>query len=101
SSPHLARHSFPTRRSSDLATEAGVKDVQNLSEFIIQNNIKAIFVESSVPRRTIEALQKSVLSKNHKVQIGGSLYSDALGNPGTEDRKSTRLNSSHVKSSYA
>src|SRR5690606_15335645 len=44
------------------ATEAGVKDVQNLSEFIIQNNIKAIFVESSVPRRTIEALQKSVLS---------------------------------------
>src|SRR5690606_12841 len=67
------------------ATEAGVKDVQNLSEFIIQNNIKAIFVESSVPRRTIEALQKSVLSKNHKVQIGGSLYSDALGNPRTEE----------------
>jgi manganese/zinc/iron transport system substrate-binding protein len=67
------------------ATEAGVKDVQNLSEFIIQNNIKAIFVESSVPRRTIEALQESVLSKNHNVEIGGSLYSDALGNPGTEE----------------
>ncbi len=67
------------------ATEAGVMDVQNLSEFIIQNNIKAIFVESSVPRRTIEALQESVLSKNHNVIIGGSLYSDALGNPGTEE----------------
>ncbi|PHR13680.1 MAG: manganese transporter [Aequorivita sp.] len=65
------------------ATEAGVKDVQNLSEFIIQNNIKAIFVESSVPRRTIEALQQAVLSKKHNVEIGGSLYSDALGNPGT------------------
>ncbi len=65
------------------ATEAGVKDVQNLSEFIIKNNIKAIFVESSVPRRTIEALQQAVLSKKHNVEIGGSLYSDALGNPGT------------------
>ncbi len=67
------------------ATEAGVKDVQNLSEFIIQNNIKAVFVESSVPRRTIEALQQAVLSKHHNVAIGGSLYSDALGNPGTDE----------------
>ena len=67
------------------ATEAGVRDVQKLSDFIIANNVKAIFVESSVPRRTIEALQAAVLSKNHEVAIGGSLYSDALGNPGTEE----------------
>jgi len=67
------------------ATEAGVKDVQNLSNFIIENDIKAIFVESSVPRRTIEALRESVLSKNHNVEIGGSLYSDALGDRGTEE----------------
>ena len=65
------------------ATEAGVQDVQRLSEFIIENNVKAIFIESSVPRRTIEALQEAVLSKNHEVVIGGSLYSDALGNAGT------------------
>ena len=67
------------------ATEAGVRDVQKLSEFIIENDVKAIFVESSVPRRTIEALQAAVLSKKHNVEIGGSLYSDALGNPGTEE----------------
>jgi len=67
------------------ATEAGVRDVQKLSDFIIANNVKAIFVESSVPRRTIEALQAAVLSKNHEVAIGGSLYSDALGNPGTDE----------------
>ena len=67
------------------ATEAGVRDVQNLSEYIIENDVKAIFVESSVPRRTIEALQASVLSKKHQVEIGGSLYSDALGNPGTPE----------------
>jgi manganese/zinc/iron transport system substrate-binding protein len=61
------------------ATEAGVQDVQRLSDFIIENKVKAIFIESSVPRRTIEALQEAVLSKNHEVTIGGSLFSDALG----------------------
>lgn len=65
------------------ATEAGVQDVQKLSEFIITNKIKAIFVESSVPKRTIEALIEAVNSKGHQVEIGGSLYSDALGNKGT------------------
>lgn len=65
------------------ATEAGVQDVQKLSAFIINNNVKAIFVESSVPKRTIEALQAAVNSKGHNVIIGGSLYSDALGNAGT------------------
>ncbi|MGK0385447.1 MAG: manganese/zinc/iron transport system substrate-binding protein [Patiriisocius sp.] len=67
------------------ATEAGVQDVQKLSEFIINNNVKAIFIESSVPRRTIEALQAAVLSKDHEVIIGGSLFSDALGNAGTPE----------------
>jgi manganese/zinc/iron transport system substrate-binding protein len=65
------------------ATEAGVKDVQRLSAFIIENNVKALFVESSVPRRTIEALQAAVISKGSNVVIGGSLYSDALGDEGT------------------
>ena len=65
------------------ATEAGVQDVQNLSAFIIEKKVKAIFIESSVPKRTIEALQASVRSKGHEVNIGGTLYSDALGNAGT------------------
>ena len=65
------------------ATEAGVQDVQKLAAFIIENKVKAIFVESSVPKRTIEALQAAVKSKNHDVAIGGTLYSDALGNAGT------------------
>ncbi|GAA4268631.1 metal ABC transporter solute-binding protein, Zn/Mn family [Hyunsoonleella aestuarii] len=65
------------------ATEAGVKDVQKLSAFIIEKGVKAIFVESSVPKRTIEALQAAVNAKGHNVTIGGSLYSDALGDAGT------------------
>ncbi|MCH9659721.1 MAG: zinc ABC transporter substrate-binding protein [Bacteroidetes bacterium] len=67
------------------ATEAGVKDVQRLSNFIIEKKVKAIFVESSVPRKTIEALQEAVKARGFDVKIGGSLYSDALGNPGTEE----------------
>ena len=67
------------------ATEAGVQDVQKLSEFIITNKVKAIFVESSVPKRTIEALREAVKSKGHNVKIGGSLYSDALGDKGTRE----------------
>lgn len=65
------------------ATEAGVQDVQKLAAFIIEKNVKAIFVESSVPKRTIEALQAAVKSKDHEVAIGGTLYSDALGDTGT------------------
>ncbi|WP_188461400.1 metal ABC transporter solute-binding protein, Zn/Mn family [Bizionia arctica] len=62
------------------ATEAGVQDVQKLAAFIIDKKVKAIFVESSVPKRTIESLQAAVKSKDHDVIIGGTLYSDALGN---------------------
>ncbi|MCF7566928.1 zinc ABC transporter substrate-binding protein [Sabulilitoribacter arenilitoris] len=65
------------------ATEAGVQDVQKLAAFIIEKDVKAIFVESSVPKRTIEALQAAVNSKGHNIKIGGTLYSDALGDDGT------------------
>ncbi len=67
------------------ATEAGVQDVQKLANFIIEKEVKAIFVESSVPKRTIEALQAAVKSKDHEVTIGGTLFSDALGNPETNE----------------
>lgn len=67
------------------ATEAGVKDVQRITEFIITHEVKAIFVESSVPVRTVEALQAAVRAKNHEVRIGGTLFSDALGNPETKE----------------
>ena len=67
------------------ATEAGVKDVQNLADLIIEKNVKAIFVETSVPKRTIEALQAAVKAKDHEVTIGGELFSDALGTPNTPE----------------
>lgn len=65
------------------AAEAGTADVQALAEFIATRRIPAVFVESSIPRRTIEAVQEAVRARDWEVQIGGSLFSDAMGNPGT------------------
>ena len=59
--------------------EAGTADVSNLAQFIATNKIKAIFVESSVPPKNIEALQAAVKAKGFAVEIGGELYSDSLG----------------------
>ncbi len=59
--------------------EAGTADVSKLADFITERKIKAIFVESSVPPRTIEALQAAVKAKGFDVSIGGELYSDSLG----------------------
>ncbi len=67
------------------ATEASIADVQELADFIAQRRIGAIFIESSVPQRTVEAVQAAVRAKGFAVQIGGELFSDAMGNPGTEE----------------
>lgn len=63
------------------ATEAGTADVQALADFIAERRIPAIFVESSVPVRMIEAVQAAVRARGFDVKIGGELFSDALGNP--------------------
>jgi len=66
------------------ATEAGTQDVNELVQFIVDHKIKAIFVESSVPHKTIEAVQEAAKAKGWNVAIGGELYSDSLGSEGTE-----------------
>lgn len=59
--------------------EAGTGDMSQLASFIAEREIKAIFVESSVPPKMIEALQVAVKAKGFRVEIGGELYSDSLG----------------------
>jgi manganese/zinc/iron transport system substrate-binding protein len=66
-------------------TEAGTNDVQQLAAFIAERQIPAIFVESSVPPNTIEAVQAAVSAQGFDVAIGGELYSDALGTTGTPE----------------
>jgi manganese/zinc/iron transport system substrate-binding protein len=67
------------------ATEASTADVQSLVSFIVERRIPALFVESSVPQRTIEAVQAAVRARGFEVKIGGQLFSDAMGDPGTPE----------------
>ena len=60
-------------------SEPGLKDVSNLVNLIVRRKIKAIFVESSVSSKSITAVIEGCKAKGHLVKIGGTLYSDALG----------------------
>jgi len=66
-------------------SEASTADLQNLSKLIVERKIPAIFVESSVSPKYIEAVKEAVNSKGFNVEVGGVLYSDALGNYGTPE----------------
>lgn len=65
------------------AAEAGTGDVGRLVSLILDTGVPAIFVESSIPVRTIEAVQAAVHARGKHVEIGGTLFSDAMGDPGT------------------
>lgn len=66
------------------ASEAGTSDVRDLANYIVEKKIKAIFIESSVPKKSIEALQEAVRAQGFDVEIGGELYSDSTGDIGTD-----------------
>lgn len=65
-------------------SEASTAKIDDLATYLKENNIKAVFVESSVNKRNMEQLIASAKSKGHTVTEGGVLYSDAMGKEGTE-----------------
>ncbi|MDJ0757116.1 MAG: zinc ABC transporter substrate-binding protein [Ardenticatenaceae bacterium] len=67
------------------ASEASTADVIELADTIVDRQIPAIFVESSVPVRNIEAVQAAVLDRGFEVVIGGELFSDAMGDLDTPE----------------
>ncbi|ADE55762.1 metal ABC transporter solute-binding protein, Zn/Mn family [Coraliomargarita akajimensis] len=64
-------------------SEAGVRDLEELVDFIVEMNIPAVFVESSVADKNVRALVEGAKARGHAVIIGGELFSDAMGEPGT------------------
>lgn len=66
-------------------SEFGLKDVSDLVNLIVSRKIKAVFVESSVPLKSIEAVVEGCKARGHQVKIGGNLYSDAMGDPLTPE----------------
>lgn len=66
-------------------TEAGLYDVTHMIDLLVERKIKAVFVESSVPRKSIEAVVEGCRSRGHEIVIGGELFSDAMGQAGTPE----------------
>jgi manganese/zinc/iron transport system substrate-binding protein len=64
-------------------SDFGLKDIANITDLIIERNVKAIFVETSVSDKAIKAVINGCREKGHEVVIGGNLYSDAMGEFGT------------------
>jgi len=66
-------------------SEAGLRDVERVVSLVVDRGVPAIFVESSVPRRSIEAVQAAVRDRGHDVEVGGTLYSDSMGPEGSPE----------------
>ncbi len=66
-------------------SEYGLKDVQSLVDALVDSNIKAVFIESSISEKSISAVVEGAKKKGHEVVIGGELFSDAMGEEGTEE----------------
>lgn len=63
-------------------SEAAISDINRLVNYIAENDVKAIFVENIVSDRNLKAVIEGVKAKGKTVEIGGILYSDAMGKPG-------------------
>lgn len=63
-------------------SEAGLSRIESLVDLLVERQISAIFVESSVSDRNVRALIEGAAARGHEVRIGGELYSDAMGPAG-------------------
>jgi manganese/zinc/iron transport system substrate-binding protein len=66
-------------------SEFGLADIRRLVDLITARRVKAVFIESSVPRRNIDAVVEGCRARGHAVVIGGTLFSDAMGTAGTPE----------------
>ncbi len=90
---HDAFHYLGNRYDMDVAAiqgistaaEATTASIERIAELMERRNIKAVFVESSVPKQTIDAVLAAARQRGHDAKIGGELFSDAAGKPGTPE----------------
>lgn len=66
-------------------SEYSVRDVDNMVNLLVEREIGAVFVESSVSGRSINAIIEGAARQGHEVEVGGELYSDAMGDAGSEE----------------
>lgn len=66
-------------------SEAGLREINNLVSLLVNRNVPAVFVESSVSEKNVQALVEGARRRGHAVRIGGSLFSDAMGPASTAE----------------
>ena len=71
-------------------SEAGLNRIRDLVDTLVDRKIGAVSVETSVSDRNMQALIEGAAARGHKVEIGGELFSDAMGEPGTLPRRHQR-----------
>lgn len=64
-------------------SEAGIHDIEQIVSLLLDRRIPAVFVESTVSERNTRALIEGAAAQGHTITIGGNLFSDAMGEPGT------------------
>lgn len=79
------RYGFEVHGIQGISTEseAGLKSIETLVNLIVEKRLPAVFVESTISERSIEALVAGAKARGHTLSIGGRLFSDAMGPPGT------------------
>lgn len=79
-------YSLEVRAIQGISTEseAGLRDIEDLVQFIVERDVPAVFLETTVSDRSVRALIEGARARGHDLKIGGILYSDAMGPPGTE-----------------
>ncbi|WP_404400212.1 metal ABC transporter solute-binding protein, Zn/Mn family [Pelagibacterium halotolerans] len=64
-------------------SEAGIADIREMAETVAERDVPAVFIESTINPRTIQAVIDAAAEQGHTIEIGGELYSDAMGAAGT------------------
>ena len=71
-------------QGTSTESEAGLADINRLVDLLVSRGIPAVFVETSVSDRNVSALREGAQARGHAVALGGRLYSDSLGGPGSK-----------------
>lgn len=79
------KYGFTVKGIQGISTEsqATVRHVQELVDYLVKHKVKAVFVETSVNERNMKSLIEGCAAQGHTVKIGGKLFSDAMGELGT------------------
>jgi manganese/zinc/iron transport system substrate-binding protein len=70
-------------QGTSTESEAGLADINRLVDLVVSRGIPAVFIETSVSDRSVAALREGARARGHDVGVGGTLYSDSLGGPGS------------------